>query len=512
MSKINLQFSATDNIYKIFKTLEKLPNDKWAIISLDPKNSIFQNPWWWKQLIELLEWKKIDYQFITYNLESYNYLKNYTDFVENKQNKVADFWNFLLTNLKKLSFLHKKLFTKKNISTYFLVFIELAILFWAFKFFYDLISPSSDILITPSYSKEPFAYNFEFYSSGAKTSHIGIKYDYAEYKKSIPISAPLVSVKAKTSPSRWNATIFNSTNTWFSLRAWTKVSTSNWLQFYITQAVTVPSAQNDTSGQVWVVLQAFETDLAGSPMWKNWNINSWTTLLINNLAESYWEKKVYILAAQNFSWWFYDWVWEVTQQDIDFLSGLAKEKMNTELSGYIRSLSYNNENKSTYLLPFDELVVLDQWKLNLDTKFWTKTDQVKWTYEQNIKIPYINLKDFDSQAGQFVASRTSPNKKFVQIMPGSLNFYYEDKKVLSWWVLIVPTKFDAMIGYDFSKDSDWYIQILKQRLKWVSIQQAKEILWSYDQIANSSITLSPPWYDKLPNIKSRINITINKNL
>ena len=50
----------------------------------------------------------------------------------------------------------------------------------------------------------------------------------------------------------------------------------------------------------------------------------------------------------------------MTQQDIDFLSGLAKEKMNTELSGYIRSLSYNNENKSTYLLPFDELVVLDQ--------------------------------------------------------------------------------------------------------------------------------------------------------
>lgn len=511
MSKINLQFGENDNIYKIFKTLEKLPTDKKIFINIDSKNNLFENSWWWKQLIDFLESKKIDYQFITYSYKSYNYLKQYTDSVENKENKIADLWNFILSNLKKLSFLHKKLFTKKNISTYFLIFIEWLILFWAFKFFYDLISPSAQILITSNYSKEPFAYNFEFYNSGAKTSRIGIKYDYSTYKKTFPISAPLVSVKAKSSPAKWEATIFNQTNTWFSLKSWTKVSTSNWLQFYITNSVNIP-AKSEVAWQVKVVLQALETDLAGNIMWKNWNINSWTNLLINNLPESFWEKKIYLVANQNFSWGFYDWVWQITQQDIDNLTSIAKQKMDSEISGYVRQISYNNENKNTYILPFDELVMFDQSNLILDTKLGSKSDQVKWIYEQSIKIPYINIKDFDAQASSFVSSRTSPNKKFIQIMPWSLNFYYEDKKLLSWGVLIVPTKFDAMIGYDFTKDSDWYFQILKERLKWVSIQEAKEILGSYDQIANSSITLSPPWYDKLPNIKSRINISINKDL
>lgn len=52
-------FVAEDSLYKIFKTLEKIPKWKSIEISIDSQHSLFDNERWWKQIKEILDKKAL---------------------------------------------------------------------------------------------------------------------------------------------------------------------------------------------------------------------------------------------------------------------------------------------------------------------------------------------------------------------------------------------------------------------------------------------------------------------
>jgi DNA repair photolyase len=58
-------FVAEDSLYKIFKTLEKIPKWKSIEISIDSQHSLFDNERWWKQIKEILDKKSIKATFVT---------------------------------------------------------------------------------------------------------------------------------------------------------------------------------------------------------------------------------------------------------------------------------------------------------------------------------------------------------------------------------------------------------------------------------------------------------------
>ena len=45
-------FSKTDSLYKIFKTLEKIPSQKAVQMFIDPEHPFFENQRWGKQMVE----------------------------------------------------------------------------------------------------------------------------------------------------------------------------------------------------------------------------------------------------------------------------------------------------------------------------------------------------------------------------------------------------------------------------------------------------------------------------
>jgi hypothetical protein len=60
---MKLFFNKGDSIYKIFTTIEKIHSKKSVTISIHEENIIFNNIWFAKQLLDVLENKKIDYRF-----------------------------------------------------------------------------------------------------------------------------------------------------------------------------------------------------------------------------------------------------------------------------------------------------------------------------------------------------------------------------------------------------------------------------------------------------------------
>lgn len=58
-------FLQSDSLYKIFKTLEKIPAKKTVYIHIDPEHSLFENERWGKQIKEILEKNHIDAYFVT---------------------------------------------------------------------------------------------------------------------------------------------------------------------------------------------------------------------------------------------------------------------------------------------------------------------------------------------------------------------------------------------------------------------------------------------------------------
>ena len=62
---MKLFFLKEHSLYKIFKTLEKVPDNRTVHVFIDPEHAFFDNEWWGVQIKELLKKKHITALFIT---------------------------------------------------------------------------------------------------------------------------------------------------------------------------------------------------------------------------------------------------------------------------------------------------------------------------------------------------------------------------------------------------------------------------------------------------------------
>jgi hypothetical protein len=62
---MKLFFLKEHSLYKIFKTIEKIPDGRTVHIYIDPEHSFFDNEWWGSQIKELLDNKHITVFFVT---------------------------------------------------------------------------------------------------------------------------------------------------------------------------------------------------------------------------------------------------------------------------------------------------------------------------------------------------------------------------------------------------------------------------------------------------------------
>jgi hypothetical protein len=73
------------------------------------------------------------------------------------------------------------------------------------------------------------------------------------------------------------------------------------------------------------------------------------------------------------------------------------------------------------------------------------------------------------------------------------------------WYYIIPTKLPTIKKYNIEKDSLGIISEMKDKIAWLTTEQASKIILEYDEIDAVKIQITPRWYSIVPDIKSRID-------
>ena len=69
-------FAKTDSLYKIFKSLERIPSHRSVEVFVDPEHALFDNEWRWQQIKDIIDRNKIDATFVTKNKNNRDYLNS----------------------------------------------------------------------------------------------------------------------------------------------------------------------------------------------------------------------------------------------------------------------------------------------------------------------------------------------------------------------------------------------------------------------------------------------------
>jgi hypothetical protein len=116
---MKLFFLKDHSLYKIFKTLEKLPNGKTVHISIDPEHAFFDNEWRGKQIQELLQQRNIHAFFITKTEHSRKFFEKIgLPVIHQEKHKLLKLLHLVYLFFFNIKQFHLQAYTKKNYMFY----------------------------------------------------------------------------------------------------------------------------------------------------------------------------------------------------------------------------------------------------------------------------------------------------------------------------------------------------------------------------------------------------------
>jgi hypothetical protein len=498
-------FLKDHSLYKIFKTLEKLPSGKIIHISIDPEHAFFDNEWRWKQIKELIVQKNINAFFITKTEKAKIFFEKVDlPVIHHEQHKVLKVLHLgylFLFNIKKF---HIQSYAKKNYMFYLVFSIEVVFALLILYLLYSLIIPRTIVDIYPSNQTENIIYNFRYYPANDKkflleTKNLAIPYQawFIDYKYTLSISVK--NIKHIQSPSQWTIKIINPTEKKYELIKGTRFISNDGLIF---RAKGYFELEPNAEKTIQVV--AAEQDDQGNVIGARGNIPQNTTLYIRNLKDSYFLKNIYAVSTVDFSWWSLTSEGIVTQRDIDALSG--------KLIASIKEQKQNIINQNFTLpwqifLHFDDLIDVEVLSVNIESKIQDKVPYLKGSVVARFSFAYINQEDLFQQTKIYIQQRPSDEVELLTIDKSSIVFFSNIKKLGSG-AYIIPTKLSIIQRYDFQKDINNVIGSIKTSILGVEKQQAKSLLLGYPEISSANISVRPPRYTSVTKLKSRIKINI----
>lgn len=502
-------FSSKDSLYKIFKTLEKIPNNKSVEIVIDPKNIIFENKWLWKQILDILDTKSIDYVFLCKSKTLSQYYKSiWANYEEIELNPFLKFFKKIKDFFLYSSELQKFIFKQKSTFWYFIIFLETFFILVIFYYFYLYVTPSASIYIKSSYEPQNITYNFRYvpqedYDTFTNMSQIIIPYNIKSKILDYSISIDVENIKYSQEPSSWTITIYNDTKFDYSLVSNTRLITDSWLIFRTKSWVNIPPANDDWPWNVVVEVVADSKDEFGEVIWARWNISQSDTLYIKNLPESNIAKNIYAYPNEKFVWWKTEKEWEVTQADLDTINTYLEDHIKSNINSFASSL-IDKENE--ILLHFQDFIDVEILDKQIKQEVGDKVYSIDWKVNFKINVAYIKWNDMLNAVKKFMKTRKSKNYNLIDINKDSIIFYENNK---SDWYYIIPTSIDVVLWYDFKRDMSALKDEISSLILGKTASQAKNIIIWYDEIDVWIIRITPPWYENLPSISSRIKIIVD---
>lgn len=502
-------FLKDHSLYKIFKTLEKIPRGKSIEIIIEAEHALFENERRGKQIKELLEKRELDAVFITKSEKPKRFFTSLWLKVEHKQKHTI----FKALHLAYLFFFHIKKFhlhavEKRNYIFYIIFGIEFVFVIGVIYMLYALIIPSATLHITPNYIVEDITYNFRYYPADeiqypeySRYLNVPFYSGHLDYKYQMTISAS--NIQYIQSPSSWSVRIYNTTQDELALVENTRFVTEDWRLFRAPQRFTIPAKSGNVIGEVIIPLQAAEYDEQGAIMGTRGNITNGEKLYIRNLNRSYFTKEIYAETIGDFIWW--------NQQSTGFVTSGDYQILRDKLQSYIESNAVNLtiQNFSlpeSVLLRFPELMEYEIQNIEVLNNEGTSEEFLKWSVTARFYFTYLKRKDIDSTILAHTNQRQSEKTSIIDIDKNSLTFF--DNIDQRDNIYIIPTKVSIIQWYDFDNDINQVLPSIKSRIVGKRYDEARSIILDYEEISTVRINVRPPRYSSIPKIKSRINTRI----
>lgn len=501
---MKLFFLREDSLYKIFKTLEKIPKNKKVSLFIDEENQFFSNVWRGKQIKAALEEKKINATFIAKSAKAKNYLEEVGLQVHYEApHKFAEFVRLIYLFFFNAKEFHLYIFAKRNYSFYIIFGFELCVVLGILYGLYSIILPSATVTIKPAYNLEDIVYNFRYYPKDKPLNEkevifIGIPYQTGYIQYNYTMTTNVQNIKYFQKPSHWRIKIINTQNKVVSLLKNTKLITDEGLLFQTTDRVSIPAKTNEKFGEAVVQVTALEFDAKNEVIGQRWNIAKDKRLYVKNLPASMIQKNIYAVVINDFTGWQTAIQSAITTGDI----AAIKKKLIDHVQSNKKNIATKYFNlEDAYLLRFNDLMTVEIIDTKVKNQPGEKSALVEWEINARILIKFVQRQDIGQWVKKYLEQRPNENLQLITIDKKSLILY---DKTDTNWSFIVPTRISTIWWYNFDKDVNGIKEEMRDKLVWVSESEAKSIMLTYPTVWDVFITTTPPRYNRLPMLKSRI--------
>lgn len=511
---MKLHFDKKDSIYKIFKTINKIPSYRAVSISIDGENPFFRNQWRGKQIMELIEQHHLQATFIATSKGANEYLTQIGAII--KQQERSPFQRFY-TTVYQLLFttknLHNQLVLKQNYLSYLVIFAEFAVTAWLLYALRWMISPNATIWITPAHHVEDIVYSYRYYPSdqpidiNQQRSFITIPYSIEKLPFEYTLTVNVQNITYSLTQAKGTVKVTNTLTTPFSLLGKTKFVTEDGIIFEADEWFTVPPAQGDSPGEVFVTVTATPYQDDGAMIWERGNLSAWTKLLIKNLPESSQHDLVLAEAVRNFAGGSTSATGTVISEDVEQIEASIISYMEDKKKEHIQEFFDSSDKK---VLLFNDLIELEIHEFVTNANVGSVTAFIEGKVTATVNFAYIKHADLQQAVMTYLGQRPSENLQLLGFDTNSITFYQLIPHTYLTGVYLIPTKMNAIWWYNFDRDSNWLLPEIRSKITGKSRELALQEVISYDEVAQAEIRISPPRYTTLPQVKSRISFRTQK--
>ena len=508
-------FAKTDSLYKIFKSLEKIPSHRSVEVFIDPEHSLFDNEWRWQQIKDIIDKNKIDAVFVTKNKKNRDYLNSVwleVNLIKEKHiQKAINIFYLFFFNIKRF---HLQTYESKKYLFITVFLFEILLILWILWFIISLIVPSSTIVLQPSEFTESIIYNVRYYPNNDSSSENETRFLYIPYytgslyyKHELTIST--ANSKYISNPSQGEIKIYNKRNQEYSIMRNTQFKTSDGLIFVALDDFILPAWSEKQPSETVILVKASEYDDKWELIGIRWNIPFKTKMYITKLEESSILKDIWAESIEDFYWRDSESIWTVTDEDVEQL----RQKLVDQV--YAKKMEIVNDNFSItwwFVLPFETITTTKFNDIEIPQFSGENVSTIKWEALVTYNYIYVLWSDLYELFMTYVNERQSENNLKIKIDSNTLQFLkdsnatndYEIKKI--WKSYSIATQVNVIQTYDFENDQKQIIPEIKNKIAWMNIEEARNyILSTYDEVGSVKISV-PLWYDSIPVIKSRIKI------
>ncbi len=512
---MKLQFDKKDSIYKIFKTINKIPSYRAVIIFIDGQNPFFRNLRRGKQIMELIEQHHLQATFISPSKEGYDYLT--TIWATIKQNERSPFQQFF-TTVYQLLFttknLHNQLVLKQNYLSYLVIVAEISVIGLVLYALRWMVSPNATIWITPAHQVEDIVYNYRYYPSdqpidvNQQRSFLSVPYTIEQIPFEHTLTVNVQNITYTNTNAKGTVKITNKLPSPFSLIGKTKFVDAEWIIFESDERFTIPAAEGETPSETYITVTAAEIQEDGAMIGERGNIPDGTKLLIKNLPESAQQEAVVGIAVRDFAGGSTSATGTVISQDVEQIEANIIAYMEDKKKDHIKEMVDISDKE---ILLFDEFIHLNIQEFVTSANVWAVTAFIEGKVTATVEFAYVKHEDLEAAVTTYLEQRPSENLQLLGFDTNSISFYDLIPHTYLTGVYLIPTKMNAIRWYNFTSDNSGLLPEIRSKIAGSVRDVAEQRILEYEEISQADIRISPPWYNTLPQVKSRIEFrTKNK--